>query len=370
MKQRPMNGFTLWFTGLPCSGKTTLSGIIEQELRLFMPAVEHLDGDVIRQGLSRDLGFSKEDRTMNIERTAFVASLLTRSGVAVLVSFVSPYRQMRDKARALITPFIEVYVRCSLEECERRDVKGMYQLARKGKISDFTGVSDPYEEPLNPEVVVDTETFDTASCASKVLDYLESRNLITRNPFKGNELLTKAFDLAYQHHLGQKRKGGLPYITHPVSVAKMLKEAGYGDNVLAAGLLHDVLEDTGCEVEEMEKAVGAKITRVVIEVTDKDKTVPWRKRKENYLEMLNAASPEALAVSCADKVHNVESLIEGYRTGGTSFSRMFSGGFEAKIENYQRIYNIISGKAPDCKLLPRYKCCLEEITNLSTAARL
>ena len=128
-------GFTLWFTGLPCSGKTSLSDVVEAALRSAGQRVEHLDGDVVRQGLSKGLGFSKEDRRINLERVAFVASLLSRNGVAALVSFVSPYRSMREDARSKNENFIEVYVRCPLTVCETRDVKGMYKKARAGEIA-------------------------------------------------------------------------------------------------------------------------------------------------------------------------------------------------------------------------------------------
>ena len=167
-----MKGFVLWFTGLPCSGKTTLSMAVEKKLRSAGHPVESLDGDAFRKELCPDLGFSKKDRIANISRVAYVASLLSRNGVATLVSFVSPYREMREKARSRIENFIEVYVRCPLEVCEKRDVKGMYRLARAGKIKDFTGVSDPYEAPSHPEIIVDTDTSDVESCRDKILAYL------------------------------------------------------------------------------------------------------------------------------------------------------------------------------------------------------
>src|SRR3989338_2967205 len=221
-------GFTLWFTGLPCSGKTTLSDRVEKELRAIGHSTEHLDGDVIRKELSKGLGFSKEDRDTNIERAAFVAALLTQNGVAVVVSYVSPYRRMRDNARKKIGAFIEVYVHCPIEVCEKRDVKGMYARARKGEIKDFTGVQDPYEEPTAPEIRVDTDTMDVPACVAVILGHLETRGyLMPRNPFPGNPLLTKAYETAAHFHRGQKREGGKPYITHPIAVAKMLKDAGY-----------------------------------------------------------------------------------------------------------------------------------------------
>ncbi len=166
-------GFTLWFTGLPCSGKTTIADGVADKLRAKGLKVERLDGDIVRQSLTRDLGFSKEHRDMNIERVTFVAKLLTRNGVATLVSFVSPYREKRKHAQDEIGNFIEVYVKCPLEVCERRDSKGMYKKARRGEIKEFTGVSDPYEEPLNPEITLETDKNSREESVEKVMKKLE-----------------------------------------------------------------------------------------------------------------------------------------------------------------------------------------------------
>jgi adenylylsulfate kinase len=172
-------GFTMWFTGLPCSGKSAIADKLADILRSRGLKAERLDGDIVRQDLTRDLGFSKEDRDENIRRVTFVAKLLTRNGVAVLTSFISPYYEMRDRARREIGDFVEVYAKCSLEECMRRDVKGMYKKALEGKIKEFTGVSDPYEEPIRPELVVETdkETLDESvnRCLARLaeLGYLE-----------------------------------------------------------------------------------------------------------------------------------------------------------------------------------------------------
>ena len=361
-------GFTLWFTGLPCSGKTSLSNRIEEKLRAAGHRVEHLDGDVLRKTLCKDLGFSKDDRGINIERASFMAALMTKHGVATLVSFVSPYRKMRDQARKNIQSFIEVYVNCSLEVCEKRDVKGMYRLARKGQIKEFTGVSDPYEEPLSPEITVHTDRMDIDQCVGLIFNYLEKKNFLRpQNPFPDSELLTKAFSLADHHHLGQERKGGLPYITHPIAVAKILKEAGYGEEVIAAGLLHDVLEDSGCEREEMEKVVGEKVTRIVTEITDRDKTVVWHQRKENYLNNLKNASVEGLVVSCADKTHNLVSILEGYVSSGNKFAKQFSSSFSSKLENYRAIYQLIASKQPSMKILKSYKEALDRSESFEAA---
>jgi adenylylsulfate kinase len=150
-------GFTLWFTGLPCSGKSAVADRVAESLRERGMRVERLDGDIVRQSLTRDLGFSRKDRDENIRRVTFVAKLLTRNGVAVLTSFISPYREIRAESRREIGGFIEVYAKCSLEVCIQRDVKGMYQKAMRGEIKEFTGISDPYEEPLNPEILLQTD---------------------------------------------------------------------------------------------------------------------------------------------------------------------------------------------------------------------
>ena len=171
-------GFTLWFTGLSGSGKTTIAKPVEQELRRRSVKVERLDGDIVRQSLTRDLGFSKEDRDMNIERITFVAKLLTRNGVGVLCSFISPYRARRAQSREEIGEFIEVFVECPVEECAKRDVKGMYAKAFAGEIKNFTGVSDPYEEPENPEIVCHTAQETLEESTAKVIAYLEEHDYI------------------------------------------------------------------------------------------------------------------------------------------------------------------------------------------------
>jgi adenylyl-sulfate kinase len=166
-------GFVLWFTGLSGSGKTTLARALEPELRRRGLKVERLDGDIVRQSLTRDLGFSKEDRDKNIERVTFVAKLLSRNGVAVLCSFISPYRAVRQKVRAETTNFIEVYVEVPLEEAIKRDVKGLYQQAIDGAIENFTGISDPYEEPDDPEIAVPTHLETVEESVQRILHYLE-----------------------------------------------------------------------------------------------------------------------------------------------------------------------------------------------------
>ena len=172
-------GFTLWFTGLSGSGKTTIAKLVAQELRDQGLRVERLDGDIVRQSLTRDLGFSKEDRDKNIERVTFVAKLLTRNGVAVLCSFISPYRERRAKTRREIGELIEIYVECPVEVCAQRDVKGMYTKAFAGEIKNFTGVSDPYEEPENPEIICHTAQETSEESAAKIVTYLEGQRYIS-----------------------------------------------------------------------------------------------------------------------------------------------------------------------------------------------
>ena len=165
-------GFTLWFTGLPCSGKSVLADVVAEELKSRGMKVERLDGDIIRKSLTRDLGFTEEDRNMNIERVTFVAKLLTRNGVAVLASFVSPYNKIREYSRKEIGEYILVYVKCSLEECERRDIKGMYAKARIGVIKDFTGIDHPFEEPDNADIIVETDRQTIEESKNIILDAL------------------------------------------------------------------------------------------------------------------------------------------------------------------------------------------------------
>jgi len=171
-KSKGQIGFTLWFTGLPCSGKTAVANKVAERLRERGLKVERLDGDIVRKSLTRDLGFSKEDRNENIRRVTFVAKLLTRNGVAVLTSFISPYRELREHARQEIGNFVEVYVKCPVEVCMKRDVKGMYEKAIKGEIKEFTGISDPYEEPLNPEILLESDKETMEGSANKVIQRL------------------------------------------------------------------------------------------------------------------------------------------------------------------------------------------------------
>jgi adenylyl-sulfate kinase len=172
------HGFTLWLTGLSGAGKTTIALQLERELRARGLRVERLDGDTVREGLTRDLGFSKEDRDKNIERVTFVAKLLSRNSVATIASFISPYREARQKVRQEATNFIEVFVDAPLQTCIERDVKGMYAKALAGQIKQFTGIDDPYEVPEDPEIVVHTDRQTVEQSVGQILAYLESRALI------------------------------------------------------------------------------------------------------------------------------------------------------------------------------------------------
>lgn len=172
MKKSP-KGFTLWFTGLPSSGKSTLAQSVAAELRARGRAVEVLDGDVVRAHLSKGLGFSKEDRDENIRRIGFVCGLLSRHGVAAIAAAISPYRAIRDEVRASTEHFVEVYVKASVETCAQRDVKGLYKKALAGEIKNFTGVNDPYEPPLSPELTVETEKESPEQSAARIVRKLE-----------------------------------------------------------------------------------------------------------------------------------------------------------------------------------------------------
>jgi len=170
------DGYTLWFTGLSGAGKSTIAEIVEAELRRRGQNVEVLDGDVVRTNLSKGLGFSKEDRDINIRRIAFVADLLSRNGVAVITAAISPYREIRGEARELMGErFVEIYVEASVEECARRDVKGLYKKAFSGEIKEFTGVSDPYEPPESPEIWIRTEEETPEESAQRVLEFIDAR---------------------------------------------------------------------------------------------------------------------------------------------------------------------------------------------------
>ena len=174
--------FILWFTGISGSGKSTLAHKLEKELYFLGLRTYVLDGDNVRLGLNKDLGFSQEDREENIRRIGEVAKLLVDAGVVVLTAFISPYKKDREIARGLVDhdEFVEIYVKCSLETCESRDVKGLYKKARMGSIQQFTAVGDPYEEPFDPEIIVETDSANIDQCVDKILQYLALKKLITK----------------------------------------------------------------------------------------------------------------------------------------------------------------------------------------------
>ena len=181
---KTQTGFTLWFTGLSGAGKSTITNILEKKLKDDGLKVEILDGDVVRTHLSKGLGFSKEDRDTNIRRIGFVADLLSRNGVIVITAAISPYRNIRDEVRKMHSEsnarFIEVFAKCPLEVVEKRDVKGLYKKARSGEIPQFTGVSDPYEDPINPEIIVETNTQTPEESAQKIITWLKENGLLQK----------------------------------------------------------------------------------------------------------------------------------------------------------------------------------------------
>jgi adenylyl-sulfate kinase len=172
-------GFTLWLTGLPRAGKSTVAGLVAGRLRaLGLDRLEVLDGDIVREGLCRDLGFSRADRTENIRRITFVSKLLTRNGAVVIVAAISPYREDRELAREEIQSFVEVWCRASLDACEARDYKGLYEKARRGEIDNLTGINDPYEEPEDADLVLDTEGETPEQSADRVMAMLTEKGFV------------------------------------------------------------------------------------------------------------------------------------------------------------------------------------------------
>ena len=172
-------GLTLWFTGLSGAGKTTLARMIEIELRNRGHKVEVLDGDVVRTNLSKGLGFSKEDRDTNIRRIGFVCTLLARNDVIAIAAAISPYRDMRDEVRREAGAFVEVFVKCPIDVLAERDIKGLYKKAMAGEIKHFTGIDDPYEEPLAPEIIVETDKETPEQSAARIIARLEELQYIT-----------------------------------------------------------------------------------------------------------------------------------------------------------------------------------------------
>ena len=198
-----MKGFTLWFTGLPSSGKSTLARRVEQVLLERGMNVEVLDGDEVRETFSKGLGFSKEDRDTNIRRIGFVAKLLSRNGAVAITAAISPYRETRDEMRRAIGRFVEVYVQCPIDVLKERDVKGLYKKALAGEIKHFTGVDDPYEAPAKPEVLVESDRETEEQSVAKIITTLEALGYIPRvpgteySPAEEEAIKTRLKDLGY-----------------------------------------------------------------------------------------------------------------------------------------------------------------------------
>lgn len=174
-------GFVVWLTGLPASGKTAVARGLEAEIRKRGMKVEVLDGDEVRRELSPELRFSKEEREIHAKRVVYMGKLLSRNGIAVIVALISPYRVFREYAREQLGRFVEVWVRCSLQACIKRDPKGLYKKALSGEITNFTGIQDPYETPLDPEVVVDTESETIEDGVKKILEKLEEIGFLEKD---------------------------------------------------------------------------------------------------------------------------------------------------------------------------------------------
>ena len=181
-----MKGFTLWLTGLSGSGKSTIAKELQRRLESMGYRSELLDGDEVRRNLSPELGFSKQDREIHARRIVYISKLLSRNGIISIVSLISPYRAFRAYARAELNNFVEVYVRCSIDTCIKRDPKGLYKKALNGEITDMTGIQDPYEEPVNPEVIVDTDKQSVDECVNTILDTLVRLGYISYNSFGKN----------------------------------------------------------------------------------------------------------------------------------------------------------------------------------------
>lgn len=179
-------GFVIWFTGLPGSGKSTIANVLLQEFTKNGLRVELLDGDEIRKNVSPEVSFSREDRELHARRVAYISKLLSRNGVATVVSLISPFRASRDYARSIIPRFVEVWVDCSLENCKQRDPKGLYKKAATGEIHNLTGVQDPYEPPINPEILLNTDYEQLDKCKSRIIEYLLKKSYIQAREIKSS----------------------------------------------------------------------------------------------------------------------------------------------------------------------------------------
>jgi len=205
-----MKAFTIWFTGLSGSGKSTLSKRTYLEIRKRGLKAELLDGDIIRTNFSQELGFTKRERDINVKRIGFLSWLLNKHGIISVVAAIAPYEDTRQINRKLITHYIEVYCNCPLEVVEKRDVKGLYAKARRGKISNFTGISDPYEPPSNPEIVVYTDRESIEESTNKIISYLEEKGYLPTHYQEMDHSLLEAEETILRDHLrklGFARKG-------------------------------------------------------------------------------------------------------------------------------------------------------------------
>ena len=234
-------GFVLWFTGLPGSGKTTVARAVKEKLSNIGFKTELLDGDWVRKTINPDAGFTRDERRRHLHRVAWIARLLARNGVAVLCSFVSPYRDVRAEIRKIVeedAPFIEIYTKCSLEECIRRDPKGLYKKALSGEIKNFTGLDDPYEEPENPELVIDTEHNSVEENVNKVLEKLEEANLIRLGSIEAEMSKEDKVAIRVSRELYEKAE-------------KFVKDSGGFSSVdeLIEFLLNEVLSEESTEYE-------------------------------------------------------------------------------------------------------------------------
>jgi len=232
MSHDSKRGFVVWLTGLSGAGKSTIATLLQSELAARGRSAEVLDGDEVRTHLSKGLGFSREDRDTNIRRIGYVARLLARNGAVAITAAISPYREVRDEVRAQAPNFVEVYVRCSLDELVRRDVKGLYRKALAGEISNFTGVSDPYEEPVRPEVVVDTEQQTAAESVESILRQLQGRGLVA-TPFR--EVLVAGSDL----EVALEETRGLPRLAVDARAAADVFMIGSGALAPLGGFLNE-----------------------------------------------------------------------------------------------------------------------------------
>lgn len=178
MQNKNLKGFVLWFTGLSGAGKSTTADIVYKLLKENSNTIERLDGDIVRESLTNKLGFSKEDRDENVRRIGFVSNLLSKNGIGVIASFISPYKHQRDELRRKVKNLILIYVNAPLQVCEERDPKGLYKKARKGEIKNFTGISDPYDIPKNSDIEIRTDQMTPEECAQKVVNYLEENKFI------------------------------------------------------------------------------------------------------------------------------------------------------------------------------------------------